>query len=279
MKLTRRSLMFGAAGWRCARLAAQPLSQTEKRARQVIDDAVAALGGPKFLAMQDRVETGRAYSFYRDSISGLSQAKIFTRYIPVPGGKTGDDLGVQEREAFGKNEEYGYVLFREDKGWEVTYRGPNEIEDERWERYRRTTLNDLFYILRVRLREPGLTFDSRGGDVADNVPVDIVDIVDSQNRTVSAYFHSITKLPVREQWVWRDPKTRERNEEITRFTLYQNAGGGVQWPAQIQRERNGEKIYQIFSESVAVNQNLGDDVFAIPTGPATRTPVKPPKKK
>ena len=142
MKFTRRSLMFTAAGWGCARLAGQTLSQTERRARQVIDDAVAALGGPKFLEMQDRIETGRAYSFYREEISGLSQAKIFTRYVPVPGGKTGDDLGVQEREAFGKNEEYGYVLFRQDKGWEVTYRGPNQMEDERWERYRRTTLND-----------------------------------------------------------------------------------------------------------------------------------------
>src|SRR6185437_4612093 len=103
MKFTRRSLITAAAAWSGARLAAQTLSQTEKRARQVIDDAVAALGGPKFLNMQDRIETGRAYSFYRDSISGLSQAKIFTRYTPVPEGKTGDQLGVQEREAFGKN--------------------------------------------------------------------------------------------------------------------------------------------------------------------------------
>ena len=278
MKFTRRSLMFAAAGWSCARLAAQGLSRTEKRARQVIDDAVAALGGPKFLQMQDRIEAGRAYSFYREEISGLSQAKIFTRYVPVPEGKTGDELGVQEREAFGKNEEYGYVLFRQDKGWEVTFRGPNQIEDERWERYRRTTINDLFYILRVRLHEPGLTFEGRGADVVDNVPVDIVDIVDAQNRTVTASFHSITKLPVREEIVWRDPKTRERNEEITRFTLYQNADG-VQWPAQIQRERNGEKIYQIFSESVLVNQKLADNVFEEPTGPAGKAPVKPPKKK
>src|SRR5437016_12786572 len=78
----------------------------EARGRQVIDDAIAALGGEKFLTMQDRTETGRAYSFFHDQLSGLSVAKIYTRYIPVPPTRAGIDLGIQERQAFGKNEDY-----------------------------------------------------------------------------------------------------------------------------------------------------------------------------
>ncbi len=85
--------------------AAQTVTSIEQRGKKVIDDAVAALGGQKFLSMEDRIESGRAYSFYRDKISGLSIATIYTRYITVPTGKTGEDLGVREREAFGKNEE------------------------------------------------------------------------------------------------------------------------------------------------------------------------------
>src|SRR5580765_765907 len=81
----------------------------EARGKKVIDDAIAALGGQKFLTMQDRIEKGRAYSFFHDQISGLSVAKIYTRYIYVAPDRTGIDLGVQEREAFGKNEDY-YVL-------------------------------------------------------------------------------------------------------------------------------------------------------------------------
>ena len=56
---------------------------TGAKGKQVIADAIAALGGDKFLEMQDRVENGRAYSFYRDKLSGLSIAKIYTRYITV----------------------------------------------------------------------------------------------------------------------------------------------------------------------------------------------------
>src|SRR6478672_7443159 len=112
----------------------------EARGRKVIDDAIAALGGEKFLAMQDRIETGRAYSFFHDQLSGLSVAKIYTRYTTVPPGRTGIDLGIQERQAFGKNEDY-FVLFRQEGAWEVTFRGPKELEKDRIQRNRDTTLN------------------------------------------------------------------------------------------------------------------------------------------
>src|SRR5947207_5145186 len=95
----------------------------ETRGKKVVDDAIAALGGQKFLTMQDRIEKGRAYSFFHDQISGLSIAKIYTRYISVPPDRTGTDLGIQVRQAFGKNEDY-YVLSRQDGAWEVTFRGP-----------------------------------------------------------------------------------------------------------------------------------------------------------
>ena len=261
-----------------ATLHAQAFS-SDPRAKKAIDDAVAALGGERFLNMHDRVETGRAYSFYRDQISGLSIATIFTQYFDVPAGKTGTDLGVRERQVFGKNEEFGYVLFREDGAWEVTFRGPREMDQDRVDSYRRNTLNDILYILRMRLHEPGLIFDWKGSDVIENTPVNVVDVVDSQNRVVTVNFNQFTKLPVRETWVWLDPKTKERNQEVARYGVYRDDGSGIQWPQQITRERNGEKKYQMFADSLLVNQNLPDAVFEKPTGPATKTPWKAPKKK
>jgi hypothetical protein len=264
-------------GLACCGLAFAQTS-VEARGKKVVDDAVAALGGAKFLAMQDRIESGRAYSFYHEKLSGLSLATIYTRYITPAEGKTGQAVALRERQAFGKNEEYGYVLFREDGGWEVNFRGAKMMEDERIDRYRDSTLHSILYMLKVRLPEPGLIFESKGADVVENAPVDIVDITDSANRVVTVYFHQSTKLPVKQVWVWRDPKTKDRNEEVTRFARYRDVGGGIQWPMQITRERNGEKIYQIFSDSVAVNQNLTDDLFGVPTGPSTtKAPVK--KKK
>jgi hypothetical protein len=261
----------------CASLHAQAFA-SDPRAKKAVDDAVAALGGQRFLTMQDRVESGRAYSFYRDKISGLSIATIYTEYVSLPPDKTGKDLGVREREVFGKNEEYGYTLFRENGAWEVTYKGPRDLDDDRVERYHRTTLNDVLYILRMRLDEPGMIFDWKGSDVVENQPVNMVDITDSENRVVSVYFSQSSKLPVRQTMVWHDPKTHDRNEEVTRYSRYREEGG-VQWPQQITRDRNGEKIYQIFSDFVLINPGLSYAVFAVPTGPATKTPFKMPKVK
>lgn len=265
------------AGLVCAGLQAQVLP-SDPRAKKAVDDAVEALGGPRFLNMHDRVEAGRAYSFYREKISGLSIATIYTQYFDVPAGKTGQQLGVREREVFGKNEEYGYALFREDGAWEVTFKGPTEMEQEKVDSYNRTTLNDVLYFLRMRLKEPGVSFDWKGSDVIENQPVDIVDIIDNDNHVITVNFNKDTHLPVKETWVWHDPKTHERNEEVTRFSIYRE-DNGVMWPQQIYRERNGEKRYQIFSDTVWIDPRLPDSIFDKPTGPATKTPWKAPKKK
>src|SRR5258707_588110 len=117
-----------------------------------------------------------------------------------------------------------------------------------------------------------MIFESGGVDVVENVPVEVVDITDSLNRTVTVYFHQSTKLPVRQTWAWRDPETKERNDEITRFSRYRDIGGGVQWPHQILRERNGEKTYEMFSDSVVMNKNLTDNVFSLES--TGKLPVK-----
>jgi hypothetical protein len=41
-------------------------------------------------------------------------------------------------------------------------------------------------------------------------------------------------------------------------------GGGVEWPCATLRERNGEKILEIYSDSVTINHDLKDDLFALP---------------
>lgn len=273
----KRLAVIACAWLACSGLNAQAF-RSDPRAKQAVDDAVEALGGQRFLTMQDRVEMGRAYSFYRDKISGLSIATIFTQYFNVPPDKTGQLLGVREREVFGKNEEFGYVLLREDGAWEVTYRGPTELEQDKIDSNQRTTLNDILYFLRMRLKEPGVTFDWKGSDVIENQPVDMVDVVDNDNHVITVNFNKDTHLPVKETWVWHDPKTHDRNEQVTRYSIYREHDG-VMWPQQITRELNGEKKYQIFSESVWINTNLPDAIFEKPAGPATKTNWKAPKKK
>ena len=240
---------------------AAPAETIQERGKRVVDEAVQALGGEKFLNMKDRVETGRAYSFYRDELKGLSVATVYTRYLDrAPAGA----LAQRERQAFGKDE-YSSVLFTDGKGYEITFRGARPLPEETLSRYEDTTKRNILYILRNRLEEPGMIFESRGMEIENNRPVEIVDITDAENDTVTVSFDRSTKLPVRQVFYRRDPQTRERMEEVTIFSKYRDVGDGVMWPYAIERKRNGDKIFEMYSENVAINQNLTDDRFTLPT--------------
>ena len=241
------------------------LGQTsQERGKRAIEAALAALGGERYLAMQDRVESGRAYSFYRERLSGLSRATLSTRYLkPQPSAAPGT-LWVRERQSFGKDGRDGSVLFADGAGYNISFRGARPVPKDTLDRYRETTLHNIFYILRERLSEPGMIFEYQKSDVVDNRPVDEVNITDSDNRVVTVYLDQGGKLPARQVWYRRDPLTRDRLEEVTIFSNYRDVGGGVQWPYYVQRLRNGDKVFQIYCDSVAINQGLDDSPFTLP---------------
>src|ERR1700682_4568643 len=54
-------------------------------------------------------------------------------------------------------------------------------------------------------------------------------------------------------------KTMHRRYSLLLRPHY-TSSGGIQWPHEITRERNGEKIYQIFADSVTIDQDLTDDL-------------------
>jgi hypothetical protein len=221
----------------------------QERGKRLIDETIAALGGKNFLSIQNRVEKGRAYSFYRDRMTGLAQATFYTQYVEAPD----KPLEQRERQSFGKDEDY-LILFLEDAGYQVTYRGAKPLLKERWERYVDATYRNIFYILRQRLQEPGLIIEHTGTDVWQNTPVEIVRITDADNEIVEVYLHRTTKLPVRQTYSKLDEKTKFRDSYSSIFSKYRDVGNGVQWPYNIIAFRNGDKTFEIFSETVLVNQ-------------------------
>ena len=69
----------------------------QERGKRVVYEALQALGGDNFLKMEDRVEAGRAYSFHNNRLSGLSVAKIYTRYVVPPSVPAPGAIYVRER--------------------------------------------------------------------------------------------------------------------------------------------------------------------------------------
>jgi hypothetical protein len=241
----------------CCCLAAAETAQ--ERGKRVIGEALKAMGGDAYLHMEDRVESGRAYSFFREQLAGLSVAKIYSRYLtPTPG-----KLSLRERQAFGKDESSA-VLFNENGAWEITFRGARPLEDLRYQNFIDSRLRNIFYILRERLNEPGLILYSQGSELYNNLPVEIVDITDSENRTVTVYFSQSTKLPVKQTFRRRNPQYKDFDTEVSEYAKFRDVGGGIKWPFDVRSERNGEKIYEMYADSVKVNTGLKDNLFTLP---------------
>src|SRR5205085_10497356 len=94
------------------------------------------------------------------------------------------------------------------------------MPDDRYTRWVDSTRRNIFYILGHRLKEPGLIIESQGSTIWQNKPVDVVDFTDADNHVVTGYFEQSTKLPIRQVSVRRDPKTKERIEDVAMFTKF-----------------------------------------------------------
>lgn len=259
--MTRRSFVSLAAA---ATLRAET---SQERAKKIVGETIYAMGGDGFRDLQTRTESGRAYSFYREQLSGLSIAKIYTKYLAKnEDPKTeGNTLRLAQRQVFSKKQDVAVILTGS-SAWEVTYRGAKPLGDERIRQFNMSTLNDVFYMLRIRIAEPGMAIDALGRDVVENQPVEKLLFTDSENRSLTAWIHSTTLLPVKQSFKRWDQTINDRREEVTRYTKYREAGNGVMWPYDTQRERDGEKLFELYSDKVVIGESLPDSMFELPSG-------------
>jgi hypothetical protein len=236
--------------------------QTPDQAKSIIDEAVAALGGDQFLHMQNFVESGRAYAFYRNELKGLALSTIYTKYLDNVSSNKG--LSVLQRQNFGKKDDYAY-LYLQDQGWDINFRGARPLSDELWKRYQTSTATNILYLLRTHLKDPSMSYDFVRSDVVVSTHVNIIDVTDAENRVVRVYFDFNSKLPIRQEYSEWDPVGRQRSTEVTDFSKYRESNG-VNLPLVVHRERNGEKVYELFADSLTVNSTLPENTFALPTG-------------
>jgi hypothetical protein len=262
-------IILGLSALAAAITFAQSPANSPDAGRKMIDKTVAALGGERFLNMRNRVATGRIYGFFHDQISGRELVKSYASYLPSP---SAAGLAIEERQLLGKKLDYSN-LFTPTGAWDITFRGARSYPPDDWSRYVRTTRNDILYILRCRLNEPGMQFEYIGSDIYVSRHMEIVDIIDSTDQTVRVYLDHNTMLPMHETYAWFDEKTREHNDAAADYDKYRDAGG-VMWPFVVERQRNGYKVFQLFADTEQVDQSLPPGIFDLPPGAQVLKPLE-----
>jgi hypothetical protein len=237
--------------------------ENARKAKNLLDQAIQALGGQAYLSIQDVSQEGRTYSFFHGEPNSFGL--LFWRFYKFPD---------KDRIELTKKRDVTYV-YNGDRGSEITFKGPHPQDPKDLADYLRRRQYSLDWVLRKWLTEPGAAFFYEGPTVADQKSVEQVTIMNARNQGVTLFVDASTRLPVKKSFSWRDPTDKERNVEEEIYDAYRSVQG-VMTPFSITRFYNGEMSNQRFLNSVTYNKGLDDSLFIVAA--ASSLPQPAPKK-
>lgn len=253
-------------------LAAQP-SEDEgtRKARALLDKAIEALGGSAYTSYTTRSEEGRTYSLYHNQTRGPGVLyRRFYRYadkdrvevalerdmgvydiipfpIPVPEGKANKKTDVA-------------MIHNGDKGYEVSYKGIELEEAKDTRDYVRRRDRSMEWVVRKWIHEPGVAFFYDGTALGNANLAEKVTITNGRNESVTLFLDTVTHLPVKKSYTWRDAADKGQNLEEELYDNYKPIQG-IMTPYTQSRYYNGDLVSERFLSKIKYNDELADSLF------------------
>lgn len=262
--------------------AKSPVEQENSaKAKEVIDQAIEALGGQTYLSAQDVTQDGRFYSFFHGESNSVGIAYgLVTKYPDK------DRFEVIKLRSYHilfwtvgnvpvKDKADIVLIHNANKGYEITYKGTAIEEPKDTATYLRRREHSLPLVLRQWIHEPGVALFYVGTGVAEGKPAQQVTIMNARNESVTLWIDDHTHLPIKKSYSWRDPSDKLRNVEDEVYDNYKPVQG-IMTPHSVTRYMNGDMSNQRFVNTISYNQNPPDSLFE---ASVTYDPKKPLPKK
>ncbi len=182
------------------------------KAKQILQQLIDAFGGPTYLDIRDSDCEGRLARFgHNGEMSGYTNFKDYWRYPDA------------NRTDYSKK---GVVinLYVGDKGWTLDKGGVSELSAAAVADFQDQAKRDINNLLRVRIKEPGMTLRYGGTDIVDLKTVDWVDITDSDQRNFRLAVDRSSHLLARSVISTPDETMNDRNVETNIYTNFQLHG-------------------------------------------------------
>lgn len=242
--------------------------QSAAKAKALLQQVVATLGGSAYLNVHDSDCEGRVAQFgssgdlngftpFRDM--WILPAKNRVEYMSK-GEHTilayligADDLSIT----------HGGVLvtvFDGDQGWMLGKSGVTSQPDDVSKNFFEQVKSGMNTMLRSRMNEDGVEMRYAGTDLLDLKEVEWIEFSDRDHRALRLAVDRSSHLPV--LWVVekRDPETRQRTQIATSYTQFINIDG-VLTPLSIIRSQNDRRVSQTYLTSCKFNSNLSPQLF------------------
>jgi hypothetical protein len=227
---------------------AVPEDDNTRKAKELVAQAIQALGGQTYLTIRDREQSGRGYTLHHGQQT--SNGVLFWSFSEFPD---------KERVELTKERDVA-ELYIGNKGYEITYKGVHAMEQKDLEDYLRRRHFSLDTVLRTWVNAPGVLFLFEGNATAAQHPALQVTLINAKDESVTLYFDADTHLPVKKTFTWRDPVDKQKNLEEEVYENYRQVSG-VMVPYNVTRYFNGDMSGERFYFSVTINQGLDRAMF------------------
>lgn len=243
--------------------------QSVAKAKQVLSDLINALGGPGYTEVRESQCQGRrALIGHNGELTGYIDFVDFRRF---------PDKARTEYISKGRNTilasligidgldfAHGGIfitLYNGDHGWTFSRSGVDELPAGSVSDFQEQVKRNIDNLLRLRLKEPGMTIRFGGNDTVDLKQVDWVELTDSEERKFLLAVDRSTHFLVRAVVSTKDLETEQINEDTTIYSNYQ-LKDSVWMPLQLSREHNGRRTAQIFYDTCRFNPGFPDELFS-----------------
>lgn len=226
-------------------------ARIDPKAQELLDRAIQALGGPRFLSFKTLTTSGRVFVISEESTAGLAPFQ------------SGVEYPDKRRFSYGKKQPVT-LINNGDHAWELDRYGLTRQLPEQIYRWKISNRYSLENLLRLRIHEPGILIQAGGVDFVDNLPAHVLEIYEAEGPHVRLFLHRTNFLPGRIEYRVQNPKTREWEAFADVYGDYQKVQG-IQTPMHVSRYTNGERISETFRNTARYDENFPPGYFE-PTG-------------
>ena len=225
-----------------------------KKAAQTLDQMVAALGGERWMTLNDMETEGRSANFYHGNPAG--GYTLFFSFHRFP--STANPAGEDRIELTNKRNVVEIVTARD--AWEVTFQGKHRDDKLDSDDFFRRREHSIDSLMRVWLTRPGNVLFYGGRKMTDSHLADEVTVLTADNDSVTLLIDADTHLPRKRSFQWRDPVYKDRNTDDETYDDWHLAQG-LPSSFMITRYRNGDMTRQQYLSKISYNQALPDSMF------------------
>jgi hypothetical protein len=241
-----------------------PPARIEPAAQQFLDRTIQALGGPAFLSAKSLSSSGRMFFFIDGNTAGMEPFVSQTLYPNknrTTISKAKKHLSMDTGNLTYEGESKPITLVNnDDMGWEIDQFGTIPQTDKQlkgWMLANRFTLTNL---LRLEIHKPGVLIQKGIVDFVDNVPTQVIDIIEPGGNNIRLDLDKRTSLPMRVTYRVRNPQINDWDEYSDAYADYKPIDG-ILTPMHVTRFLNGDRIGETFRNEARYNQDYPAGYF------------------